>query len=99
MKATNNSGELWRLLAGLVSIVALSGCANMDPVLTPQNTFTSQSSAEQVKTAIIEAGNMHINYNATGYRINYVESEKLHANNGKIHRDYNRLVNNLDHDI
>lgn len=42
---------------------------------------------------------IRINYTANGYRINYVDSENLNADNGKIHRNYNRWINNLDHDI
>ena len=40
-----------------------------------------------------------IPYTATSYSINYENSLNLKAADGKIHRNYNRWVNNLDHDI
>ncbi|MFP8564150.1 hypothetical protein [Klebsiella sp. 1SOBk5mer] len=40
-----------------------------------------------------------INYSATSYSIVYVSSINLMASNGKIHRNYNRWVHNLDKDI
>ncbi|EOD80581.1 hypothetical protein D515_00535 [Grimontia indica] len=40
-----------------------------------------------------------IPYNDKSYSINYVESENLMESGGKIHRNYNRWVNNLDVDI
>lgn len=40
-----------------------------------------------------------INYSATSYSIVYVSSINLMATNGKIHRNYNRWVHNLDKDI
>lgn len=43
--------------------------------------------------------NIRVDYTATGYSINYVSSQNLRAGQGKIHRNYNRWVNNLDHDI
>ncbi|MBY6257652.1 MULTISPECIES: lipoprotein [Phytobacter] len=42
---------------------------------------------------------VRINYTATGYTINYDSSLNLQAANGKIHKNYNRWVNNLDKDI
>ena len=42
---------------------------------------------------------VRINYTATGYTINYDNSLNLQAANGKIHKNYNRWVNNLDKDI
>ena len=38
-------------------------------------------------------------YSATGYAINYESSLNLRAKDGKIHKNYNRWVHNLDHDI
>ncbi|EAM7299174.1 hypothetical protein T029_19210 [Salmonella enterica subsp. enterica serovar Give] len=38
-------------------------------------------------------------YSATSYSINYENSLNLKAADGKIHKNYNRWVNNLDHDI
>ncbi|MBB3335583.1 putative small lipoprotein YifL [Klebsiella sp. RC2] len=40
-----------------------------------------------------------INYSATSYSIVYMSSLNLMAANGKIHRNYNRWVHNLDKDI
>ncbi|ENO0286572.1 hypothetical protein ACAD16_003582 [Enterobacter asburiae] len=40
-----------------------------------------------------------IPYTATRYSINYENSLNLKAAEGKIHKNYNRWVNNLDHDI
>lgn len=40
-----------------------------------------------------------ITYSATSYSINYENSLNLNAGNGKIHKSYNRWVNNLDRDI
>ena len=40
-----------------------------------------------------------IPYTATSYSINYENSLNLKAAEGKIHKNYNRWVNNLDHDI
>ncbi len=38
-----------------------------------------------------------IPYSATGYSINYVSvNPNLQGSNGKVHRNYNRWVNNLD---
>ena len=40
-----------------------------------------------------------ITYSATSYSINYDSSLHLMASGGKIHRNYNRWVHNLDKDI
>jgi hypothetical protein len=40
-----------------------------------------------------------VEYNNKTYSINYVSSENLKYSDGKIHRNYNRWVNNLDVDI
>ncbi len=45
------------------------------------------------------SADIKINYSATGYSINYVSSLNLMASGGKIHRNYNRWVHNLDKDI
>lgn len=42
---------------------------------------------------------VRIPYSAKGYSINYVDSYNLKAADGKIHRNYNRWVRNLDKDI
>lgn len=42
---------------------------------------------------------VRINYTATSYSINYANSQNLRASGGKIHKNYNRWVNNLDKDI
>ncbi len=40
-----------------------------------------------------------VEYDAKSYSINYVSSKNLKYADGKIHRNYNRWLNNLDHDI
>lgn len=40
-----------------------------------------------------------ITYSATSYDIKYDNSFNLHASGGKIHKNYNRWVRNLDKDI
>ena len=42
---------------------------------------------------------VRIPYSATSYSINYESSLNLKASGGKIHKNYNRWVHNLDHDI
>ena len=42
---------------------------------------------------------VRVNYTATSYSINYANSQNLRASGGKIHKNYNRWVNNLDKDI
>ncbi|ANI80867.1 hypothetical protein [Kosakonia oryzae] len=42
---------------------------------------------------------IRINYSANSYSINYENSLNLKASDGKIHKNYNRWVNNLDKDI
>ncbi|MCL2899026.1 hypothetical protein [Brenneria tiliae] len=42
---------------------------------------------------------IRINYSPTSYSINYVSSQNLLAIGGKIHRNYNRWINNLDREI
>lgn len=43
--------------------------------------------------------NVRITYSTKSYKINYVNSQNLLASGGKIHKNYNRWVNNLDKDI
>lgn len=45
------------------------------------------------------SADIQVNYSTTSYSINYIGSQNLSAGGGKIHRNYNRWVNNLDHDI
>lgn len=45
-----------KLLIGLVCVMALSGCARTAPVLTPHTTITTHNSDDQIKTAILSAG-------------------------------------------
>ena len=45
-------------------------------------------------TAII-----NIAYTPTTYSIKYVDSQNLHYNNGKIHRNYNNWISHLSRDI
>lgn len=42
---------------------------------------------------------VRIPYTATSYSINYENSLNLKASDGKIHKNYNRWVRNLDKDI
>lgn len=42
---------------------------------------------------------VRITYSATGYDIKYDNSLNLQASGGKIHKNYNRWVHNLDKDI
>lgn len=42
---------------------------------------------------------IRITYSLTDYAITYVNSQNLKAGNGQIHRNYNRWIQNLDHDI
>lgn len=43
--------------------------------------------------------NVKIFYSSSEYKIDYVSSTNLDADNGKIHKNYNRWINNLDQDI
>ncbi|MDD1791865.1 hypothetical protein L4D06_04790 [Enterovibrio makurazakiensis] len=40
-----------------------------------------------------------VTYSDKSYSIDYVDSENLKYSDGKIHRNYNRWINNLDVDI
>lgn len=42
---------------------------------------------------------VRINYTANSYSINYENSLNLRASGGKIHKNYNRWIRNLDKDI
>jgi len=42
---------------------------------------------------------IRITYSANNYSINYENSQNLKAQGGKIHKNYNRWVNNLDRQI
>ena len=42
---------------------------------------------------------VRIKYSASGYSITYDSSTNLRASGGKIHKNYNRWVRNLDKDI
>lgn len=42
---------------------------------------------------------IEITFNDKAYSINYVNSENLKYSDGKIHRNYNRWINNLSLDI
>ena len=104
---------------------ALAGCARTAPVDQVHSIVSAGHTADQVKTAILKAGQkrdwimtetgpgmikgrlqsrdhsvqVSIPYTATSYSINYENSLNLKAADGKIHKNYNRWVNNLDHDI
>lgn len=114
-----------KLLIGFICVMALSGCVRTEPLLTPHTTLITHNSQEQVRAAIIDAGqkrgwimtdagpgvinghlnnrehkaDIRVNYNSTGYTINYVGSANLLAEKGEIHRSYNHWVNNLNNDI
>ena len=45
------------------------------------------------------AADIRITYSGSQYQINYVGSQNLLAGSGKIHRNYNRWINNLDNQI
>ncbi|MBJ7222273.1 MULTISPECIES: hypothetical protein [unclassified Brenneria] len=114
------------ILAGLICIAALAGCATRTvPVANVTTPIAGQHTNDQIKTAILAAGqqrkwimtpiysgviegrliqrshvaNIRINYSTTSYSINYVSSQNLLAGEGKIHRNYNSWINNLDRDI
>ncbi|ELC5004831.1 hypothetical protein RJK40_004427 [Salmonella enterica] len=104
---------------------ALTGCAHTTPIDQIHSTVSAGHTAEQVKMAILKAGQkrdwimteagpgvikgrlqarghsaqVSIPYSASSYSINYESSLNLKAADGKIHKNYNRWVNNLDHDI
>lgn len=40
-----------------------------------------------------------VTYTATTYSITYRDSQNMNYENGRIHPNYNRWVNNLDHDL
>ncbi len=42
---------------------------------------------------------VRINYSDTEYTISYISSQNMMAKDGKIHRNYNRWVNNLNKQI
>lgn len=51
--------KLEQMIAGVICIVALAGCSALErtePVRTPQTIITQHVTAEQVKSAIINAG-------------------------------------------
>ncbi|RJT22960.1 hypothetical protein [Buttiauxella izardii] len=51
--------KLKQMIAGVICIVALAGCSALErtePVRTPQTIITQHVTAEQVKSAIINAG-------------------------------------------
>ena len=111
--------------AAAVFVGALAGCARTAPIAQVHSTVSTGHTADQVKTAILKAGQkrdwimtetgpgmikgrlqsrdhsvqVSIPYTATSYSINYENSLNLKAADGKIHKNYNRWVNNLDHDI
>ncbi|OSN07268.1 hypothetical protein [Lonsdalea iberica] len=117
----------FRILAAcLVCLFTLVGCSSRSAyIMNVNQSITAQYSIEQVKTAIIQAGqqrewvmtpvspgvinghinqrghvaDIRINYSTSSYSINYVNSQNLRAANGKIHRNYNRWINNLDREI
>ncbi|MDR2263065.1 MAG: hypothetical protein LBE93_06325 [Enterobacter asburiae] len=117
--------KLVKWFAAFAVVGALAGCARTAPIEQIHSTVSTGHTAEQVKTAIVKAGQkrewimtdagpgvlkgrlqardhsveVRIPYTATGYSINYESSLNLKASDGKIHKNYNRWVRNLDHDI
>ncbi|MFP1747046.1 hypothetical protein ACLEEB_11425 [Lonsdalea quercina] len=117
----------FRILAAcLVCFFTLVGCSSRSAyIMNVNQPIAAHYSIEQVKTAIIQAGqqrewvmtpvapgvinghinqrghiaDIRINYSTSSYSINYVSSQNLRAANGKIHRNYNRWINNLDREI
>ncbi|MFJ5484373.1 hypothetical protein [Pectobacterium actinidiae] len=110
----------------LVSVLILAGCADRTaPVANVTQSIAGQHTTDQVKNAIIEAGqkrqwamtqayvgaidgrlvqrshvaNVRITYSQTSYSISYVGSENLLAGGGNIHRNYNKWIKALDHEI
>ncbi|WP_391488783.1 hypothetical protein [Leclercia tamurae] len=117
--------KIVKLFAAFAVVGALAGCARTAPVHQVHTTVSAGHTADQVRTAILKAGQkrewvmsengpgvikgrlqardhfaeVKITYSATSYSINYENSLNLNAADGKIHKNYNRWVNNLDHDI
>jgi hypothetical protein len=66
--------------------------------------WNTRAVTPQLIQADILVRNLHyaavdIHYSVSNFRINYRDSRALDYKNGKIHRNYNRWVNNLDMDI
>ena len=66
--------------------------------------WTVQRLSPQLVQAEITVRNQYyaaidIRYTPNSYAITYRDSRELGYKDGKIHRNYNRWVNNLDHDI
>jgi len=117
--------KIIKWFAAVAVVGALAGCARTAPIDQVHATVSTGHTAEQVKTAILKAGQkrdwimseagpgvikgrlqardhsveIRIPYCATSYSINYERSMNLKAADGKIHKNYNRWVHNLDHDI
>lgn len=117
--------KIIKWFAAVAVVGALSGCARTAPIDQVHATVSTGHTAEQVKIAILKAGQkrdwimseagpgvikgrlqardhsveIRIPYSATSYSINYESSMNLKAADGKIHKNYNRWVHNLDHDI
>ena len=117
--------KIIKWFAAVAVVGALAGCARTAPIDQVHSTVSTGHTAEQVKTAILKAGQkrdwimseagpgvikgrlqardhsveIRIPYSATSYSINYESSMNLKAADGKIHKNYNRWVHNLDHDI
>ncbi len=45
------------------------------------------------------SADIRVTYTANSYQIQYVSSQNLRAGSGKIHRNYNRWINNLSQGI
>ena len=100
--------------AAIAVVGALAGCARTAPIDQVHTSVSAGHTQDQVKTAILKAGiqrqwvmseardhvaEVRITYTATSYDIKYDSSLNLQASGGKIHKNYNRWVRNLDKDI
>lgn len=59
-------------------------------------------SSDEIKASYTSHGHVavvSVKYSADMYSINYLASDNLMGKNGNINRNYNRWVNNLNHDI
>ena len=100
--------------ATIAVVGALAGCARTAPIDQVHTSVSAGHTQDQVKTAILKAGIQRqwvmseagpgiIKARkvppATSYDTKYDSSLNLQASGGKIHKNYNRWVRNLDKDI
>lgn len=81
---------------------------NRDPAEVIQNaldrrryrvTARNPGSIEAFYAARNVRADLTVTYTATTYSITYRDSQNMNYENGRIHPNYNRWVNNLDHDL